>query len=349
MTLESNSAGRLKELDSLRGLAALGVLLFHYTGHYERLYHHTPPLAYGFDAGNYGVHLFFMISGFVIFMTLERTRTALDFVVSRFSRLFPAFWVALLCTYIIVALAGLEGQRVSAKDALINVSMMPDIFNAQEVDGSYWTLQVELFFYVQMLIWFVLGALPRIRLVICAWLLLAASYGLLTQMGFNFSYLLREVTIVRFIPFFAAGILMYRIHHRRDPLWQNVLLLGGCGAAAWCVWSWELAAVMAVCCSVFGLFVAGKLRFLSSQPFLFFGAISYSLYLLHQNIGYIVISWLEHEGAHFALAIGATIAIMVVLAWLMAKFVERPALHFIRKSYKHWRDRGNLHTAGGSA
>ena len=77
----SQNAARVVELDALRGLAALAVVAFHYTTLYGELYGHSgpPPLSFGF--GNYGVHLFFLISGFVIFMTLERTRSAMDFVV----------------------------------------------------------------------------------------------------------------------------------------------------------------------------------------------------------------------------------------------------------------------------
>src|SRR5690606_6778553 len=83
---------RLGELDALRGLAALAVVAFHYTTSYAQQVGHLQPLGFGFTPGNYGVHLFFLISGYVIFMTLEHTRDGMDFVVSRFSRLYPAYW-----------------------------------------------------------------------------------------------------------------------------------------------------------------------------------------------------------------------------------------------------------------
>ena len=79
------SQARVVELDALRGLAALAVVAFHYTTHYGNEVGHLGDMPVSFDFGNYGVELFFLISGFVIFMTLERTRTAMDFVVSRFA------------------------------------------------------------------------------------------------------------------------------------------------------------------------------------------------------------------------------------------------------------------------
>ncbi|MEO6102106.1 MAG: acyltransferase family protein [Pseudoxanthomonas sp.] len=63
---------------------------------------HVTPLGFGFPAGNYGVNLFFHISGFVIFMTLERSRNAMDFMVSRCSRLYPAYWTGLAVAAIVI-------------------------------------------------------------------------------------------------------------------------------------------------------------------------------------------------------------------------------------------------------
>ncbi|MCM2335320.1 MAG: acyltransferase family protein, partial [Pseudomonas sp.] len=115
-----SSTGRVVELDALRGLAALAVVAFHYTTHYQAQVGHAQPLGFGFPFGNYGVHLFFLISGFVIFMTLERTRSPLDFVVSRFSRLFPAYWAAMAVTAAVVYTVGLPGQRLPLRDLLLD-------------------------------------------------------------------------------------------------------------------------------------------------------------------------------------------------------------------------------------
>ena len=206
---------RISELDALRGLAALGVLFYHYTIHFDSMYGHLSELSWTFSIGQYGVHIFFMISGFVIFMTLNRTKSALDFAVSRFSRLFPAYWVALVITFVIVHIVGLPNQEVSTGDAIINLTMLADFFNAREVDGSYWTLQIELFFYAQMLGWYIFGCLKRIRLIVGGWLILAAIYGVAARFGFDLSYTLREMLIVRYLPFFAVGILLFRLYSER--------------------------------------------------------------------------------------------------------------------------------------
>ena len=79
------------ELDALRGMAAMAVVVFHYT---TRARNNGVQL-FDFEIGHYGVQLFFCVSGFVIYWTLERSKTLMDFAVSRFSRLYPAYWAAI--------------------------------------------------------------------------------------------------------------------------------------------------------------------------------------------------------------------------------------------------------------
>ena len=96
----SSSGSRLGSLDALRGLAALGVVLFHYLPYYHEMYGHGfalwPWLNHGLSFGRYGVHLFFILSGFVIFMTLERNAHAGWFGGSRFLTAW-CFWSKICC------------------------------------------------------------------------------------------------------------------------------------------------------------------------------------------------------------------------------------------------------------
>ncbi len=337
---------RLGELDALRGLAALGVLAFHYTTFYQGQYGHAQPLPFGFSAGNYGVQLFFTISGFVIFMTLERTRTTMDFVVSRFSRLFPAYWAAIATTAAVVYTIGMPSQRLSLHELLLNPTMVQQLLGGEHLDGSYWTLQIELFFYAQMLFWFAIGQLHRIRWIIAGWLLLAAGYGMSEHAHAHFSYTLREVLIVRDIAFFSLGILFYRMH-RAGPNRIDVGLALACLGAIWFQGPPAMLPVALVCCAVFALFLAGGLRWLAHGPFLWLGGISYSLYLLHQAIGFALIHRLEAAGVAPMAAVALALAAVLLLASALNRLVERPAMRAIRDA---WRTRtGHARPATGHA
>src|SRR4051812_29624865 len=94
-------AGRLRELDLLRFVAAAAVMLHHFTGvpapewpggNARSI---CPGLGEVTRFGFLGVELFFLISGFVILMSAWARRVG-DFAVSRFVRLFPAYWVSVL-------------------------------------------------------------------------------------------------------------------------------------------------------------------------------------------------------------------------------------------------------------
>jgi len=333
---------RVLELDALRGLAALSVAVFHCTDHYGREIGHTVPPSFGFPAGNYGVQLFFLISGFVIFMTLERTRSAADFVVSRFSRLFPAYWASIAVTAAVVYTIGLPQQQLGAWDLALNLTMVQQLLGVEHLDGSYWTLQIELFFYIQMLLWFSFRQLHRIRWIIVAWLLLSVVSAFWEQVVRHpFSYTLREILILRYIPFFAVGILFYRIWTRpADALPDWLLILASLTVIGITLPPVYLA-VAAVCIAVFWLFISERLQWLRLRPFVFLGTISYSEYLLHQAIGFTIIWNLEMMGFSGTEAATAAIMTTAALAVLLTFLVERPAMQAIRSAWRRRSETGS--------
>ncbi len=328
---------RLLELDALRGIAALAVLLYHYADRFDQAYHHRGYFPYTFEIGKYGVQLFFVVSGFVIFWSLQRTRQAGDFIVSRFSRLFPAYWCALAITFLLVSTFGLPGQQVTWHDLALNLPMFPDFLRATPVDGSYWTLQIELFFYVQMLFWFMIGALPHIRWIVVGWLCLAAAYAIADRAGLSLSYSIRELLDLRYIAYFATGILLFDLRGRAMTAFDAVLL-GAAVAVSGLTWSWREALVLIACMAAFLLLNAGRLGILRHPALLFLGAISYTLYLTHQEIGYILIAALERAGVGAVTSILLATAMAVALAWLLHRAVERPAMLALRSRYARWRE-----------
>ncbi len=320
---------RLTELDALRGIAALLVVLFHYSVGYSDCVPGASPLPFRFPWGEYGVHLFFAISGFVIFMTLNTTKHALDFIVSRFSRLYPAYWAAMLMTTAIVNLIGPSVLHVSTHDFAANLGMFLAFSGANLVDPSYWTLSVELLFYGHMLALWRLGLLPRIELVLGLWI---ALKWLLLFDSPN-SSALGFILLVRHIPFFALGIIGYRIWSGARTWAEQLPLAAFAFASVVAIDPIDLGIVWLITAALFALLLCGRLTFLNRAPLLWLGGISYTLYLLHQYIGYAMMSWLDHFGVPVVFAAGAALGLSLLLAHAVTRLVERPALELIRKAW----------------
>jgi len=97
----------------------------------------------------------------------------------------------------------------------------------------------------------------------------------------------------------------------------------------------RLVNLVAVYFGIFLAFTKGYLKLLEAGPLVFIGTISYSLYLIHQNIGYIVIRGLEKFGLATSIStILIPLTVSVIIAGLLHKYIERPALIKIRNTWQ---------------
>ncbi len=339
----SDPRQRLVELDALRGVAVLLVMAFHYTARFGELYPSAAGAAPAFPFGAYGVHLFFVISGFVIIMTLDRSERAADFLLARFSRLYPAYWTAILITA--ATLWFLDGPvgKPSVVQVVQNFTMLQGFFNVPSVDGVYWTLEVELLFYVMALAVFCLGLLRRVHFAVLAWLALAALFASplweAHVAGAPFAGLAARVLILEFAPFFSIGILFYRLYRNQGAAAWNYALIAAALAVIMASQPFAVSLLMVAACGVLWKLAHGGLPALRFGPLVFVGTISYSLYLLHQKIGYSLMLSLLERGWSAGAAMAAAATLSIGLATAVTFLVEKPALHAIRRQYKALRAR----------
>lgn len=335
--MPENKPSRLVEVDALRGLAAVAVVLFHFTTRFKELFDVNPISSIAFPYGHYGVNLFFIISGFVIFMTLERTTKSMDFVVSRFSRLFPAYWCAIVLTFSVTHLLGLPGKIVDLGTALANMIMVHGFFRVVHVDDVYWTLEVELLFYCGMFLLYKTKQLGSIHGALLGLLLVRLIYYFLEHhWGINLPWIIYRLLILQYLPWFALGISVFQlVNHSRTRVWHpafrtsifSIVVLLICESAA-------VAMLAVIFASTVFLAASGRLRFLRTGPFVWLGTISYPLYLLHENIGWSLIIRLLSMKLPMDITIILTISFVLLLASAVTKWVEQPALRWIRNQYK---------------
>ncbi len=151
-----NGPQEIRALDGLRAIAALSIVAFHTYLTAKLEYKPWGPIAYNFAYFlATGVHLFFVLSGFLLFLPYVRAMlharslpSAKRFYRRRALRILPAYW-ACLTLLLFLAPSAFKGLSL-AQDIGVHVILVHDDFPrfAQDLDGPFWTLAVEVQFYV---------------------------------------------------------------------------------------------------------------------------------------------------------------------------------------------------------
>jgi len=331
-----NAQARLTALDSLRGIAALGVVLFHYLPYYDKLYGHTFTSPSLLEFGRYGVHLFFILSGFVIFMTLERTRSPGQFGLARAFRLLPALWAGIVLTWLTVQVMGPDDRVVSLGSALLNTTLLHEYLGHPHVDGAYWSLVIEATFYVWIaLLFYGLGGWQRLRPMLWLWTFISyAAVIWWKAIPDSLEFLVKDLLFTRYAPLFISGMLIYRWYRHGRPGGADTALLAL--TIGHCLVAYKAPYNLFVlgCYGVFILAVASRLNVLTRPALLWLGSISYTLYLVHQNIGYGIISAAYKAGLPGPLGVLIALAVAISLAAALHHGVEKPALRWFRRRIK---------------
>ncbi len=321
---------RFEEIDVLRGLAALVVVFSHYIPYWNR-YNSDITVWVPGSLGHDAVLLFFPISGFVIFMTLERCKTVLDFAVLRFSRLYPAYWVTLIFSTLVVVL--IFNQTLWTGGFIVNLTMFQEFVRFKNFDNVYWSLTVELAFYLNIAWIFVLGLHKHRSRLVITWLLISCIYGVtLFNPDVELKPLYSIFLALEFSPYFSIGIVFYEVVKKGWSQLRAVLLV--LSIATVYLLHGDIEAIKAaIIVAIMGAALSGLLAFSVSRVTLWLGAISYSLYLIHRNVGYAVLSWMYDIGLGPVVSITLVTLFALAAASFITYFVERPVQKRIRKWY----------------
>ncbi|MGI5272033.1 acyltransferase family protein [Nonomuraea sp. CA-218870] len=340
--------GRLAELDLLRFIAALAVLAFHYLVAYasvwgERPAELFPALAPIAGLGILGVELFFIISGFVILMTIWG-RGVGSFARSRLVRLYPAYWLSLLAVVGVYGLTSAKAldPKLSAGDYLVNATMFQRLFKIGDASGVYWSLWAELRFYLLITILVVVGVTYGRVLVFCGvWLVAALGAELLGDPVLN------EILMPRYAPYFVAGMALYLIHKHGSAWlpWIYVAASYGmslyaalervhgrielAGFKAMPVTDLSVIVTVTLIFLVMALVALGLLRMRARPVLTALGATTYPLYLFHSVIAVLLIPPLTAELPPWATATLTTVAALAV-SYAVYALAERPIQRILK-------------------
>ncbi|MBH1997698.1 MAG: acyltransferase [Sphingomonadaceae bacterium] len=329
------SRTRLTELDALRGIGALCVLIFHYSTRFHELFPQAAHVPFSFPGGNYRVLLFFTISGFAIFFTLDRIGSVADFVVNRFARLYPAYLAAMLLTLSIEYLAHTTQLLVGPVAILANATMLQGFAFMPEVDGAYWTLTVEIAFYVCMIALWKVAGVKRLEPMLVLWLAVRWLYWAWPDMPERIIMLL----VLRYTPFFVIGMLSYRIWSGQRSWRQQAPYALLALLSVVTMETWDVALVAGLLLLTFAALIAGRLHMLRIRPLIWLGGISYSFYLIHQHVGFVIMLEVAKLGYSPWIGFFAAFAVALLLGTAINHVIERPAGEAILAWWKRRRAR----------
>ncbi len=316
MKTQYNRAGYI---DSLRAIAIILVVLFHYTYHYESEYLLRSD-QWKFELARYGwsgVDIFFIVSGYCIGMTIIKTQNFIEFVVRRVARLYPGYLICGLLTLIFYSYFDLPGREVDWFTGFMNLifaNFIPGM-NFKYIDGIYWALMVEIKFYFFFgLIFFFLNSLKK---SINVWFIFCVLGNIISM--FDKESFIFITSIFPHANLFLIGLLIF--HFDKVSLVNKLVIF------LFVIISlltneryigFELYFVFLI--SFVSLFLLKKIdlniKILSSL-----GLISYTWYLTHNAIGIIIIRELNNLELQDISIISATI-ITLFLSIIIHRFFE---------------------------
>lgn len=331
--------GQLPSLTSLRGLAALWVVLYHYseqclpnldTSSYTHLIH----------KGYLAVDLFFMLSGFVMTHVYQKafsvsvTHHYRNFIVARIARIYPLH-ILILLLFVATALAsqwttGRAMNSIPLRGSDSVAAFVANVFMLQGLDASKlswnyptWSISVE--FMAYLLFPFALPAIwaasNKAKLVI-AFFLLALLMVLAFVTKDNFDQWDGPITLLRCLPEFILGTLSYCAFcavPRFSPLNRDATAFGIFAGIVVCLH--VDAPDLLITCLFAALILTSVLntgsfsKIANARPLLWLGDISYSLYLIHGFIQFLATKVLDRFGIqnHADLSIKQSLVLMALM------------------------------------
>jgi peptidoglycan/LPS O-acetylase OafA/YrhL len=313
-------------IDCLRAFAILWVLEYHFVP--------MPIFKYGTD----GVLLFFIVSGYCISFSAETSRSAWHFYSKRLGRLWPALFV---CGFITTAFKHYAPELTEPDRLLSWWNLIYTMFALPTLsflrldnrfpDGAYWSLVVEFQFYFLYFAIMSIGLRKHVLPILCMFVLFRTVTTEAGQNGSN-----------DFFPFFIAGMsvaafvegrlsealigisvaILVDLYHLRFHFVQPSAPI----APSRSVLLWIGTAAMYFAAT----YKPGRRVEALLLPLSFIGLISYPLYLIHQDVGNMLLTWVDVPRVAsgvplYMRAIGIPV-LMSFLAWLVHHFVERHSI-----------------------
>ncbi|HEY8781718.1 acyltransferase family protein [Flavobacterium sp. UBA6046] len=306
---------KVNSLILLRGVAVLSVALCHYGNPLSKSGYLAGMFNIFHDYGKYGVNIFFVISGFIIPLSMDKAKYTIKyyfrFLFKRAIRLHPPYLVALALTLLLVGVAN-RVKHIPFPETLPSIIESCFYFHIPENNPVFWTLQVEAEYYIFMGLFFVaLKSSPKLTLCIAIPLIM-----LLSQTG-----IVKYISLFDYIIFFLIGAVGYMIYNKVGSYQLELACLIALIAFSFIFYA--LAASIAV---LFTVSLILLYKGTGNRFFDFFGEISYSVYLIHFPLGvkFINLTFSHLNPRYYIFLFLFALVLMSGISMVFWKLIEKP-------------------------
>lgn len=339
-------------IDGLRGIAAMLVVFFHLYGNLRGAV--SPWFPRFLDTllahGNIGVQIFFVISGFVIAYSVGDKHINLAFIgkfaLRRSIRLDPPYWVSIAIAIFLIYLStvmfsDIHRELPTPVTVLIHLVYLQDMMGYGNIVAVYWTLCLEVQFYLLYVISFALlqratgtdSIMLALRSTWVLWLTLALGLASVCNYFGLFTIAVKHTFLPYWHNFFLGSLICW---YYKGWIKQRYFLVSWLVLLGFTLYfNYEVNAVTTLVTAM-AVFIAGMRNRLadifSSAPYQYLGKISYSLYLFHPIIGWRVISVGKRylgpdiNVVEACLLFLAGVMISIMVSDIVYRFIEKPSL-----------------------
>lgn len=315
-------------INTLRAIAALMVCVFHFSWHRDKtglLYDESNPIQYFGWQGHIGVYVFFVISGFVIPLSMWYGRYHIinffRFVAKRLLRLHPPFLATLAIMAVMAICFAIKDNESLILDwsrIIHNFFLTAKFFDEDWYQDVYWTLAIEFQYYLLIGLLYPLFILNRTWISVLLFIPFILSAHL-------FDHDTGKHVIFYHAPVFAMGIALFLYHVKKISGLVLVLLIAVCMVDM----RFEISPEVAVACTLTAYAIAVMTWHGRIVDFL--GKISYSLYLIHGLTGGQFLYFTARYAHNFwtqTLLLLAALAVSIFFAWIFYRVVEEPSIRW---------------------
>ena len=348
--------GRLPFIDGLRGIAASAVVVYHLSGNAAL---GSEPFANSLFAhiahfGSLGVYVFFVISGFVITLSVGNGPINGSFfwryALRRAVRLDPPYWISMIVAIGLAILAqrmipSLHKELPTAGAILAHLFYVQNFLGYENIVAVYWTLCFEIQFYLTLLLVLWSSQLAATERTVSAairtpvFFIVSATLFVysLGQLAGLWAPSIPGLFTHSWYAFCAGSACFITLQYRwpRIGFLLTVLLLAG--VSIYFASPAGLATLLTALVVYFAVGRGHAQRWLAGPIAQYFGRISYSLYLLHPTIGWTTVSILKKifgnaTSVWMGIAlIAAGFAASIVASHLAYLLIERPSIRLSHK------------------